>query len=63
MNNVIQNPYKDDTQSRESLITNHMDLVKRVALHLKARLSPFMDLNELIPVSYTHLPLPTSPYV
>ena len=35
MNNVIQNPYKDDTQSRESLITNHMDLVKRVALHLK----------------------------
>ena len=50
MNNVIQNPYKDDTQSRESLITNHMDLVKRVALHLKARLSPFMDLNELIQV-------------
>ena len=35
MSNVIQNPYKDDTQSREFFITNHMDLVKRVALHLK----------------------------
>lgn len=50
MNNLTPNPYSEEIQNRESLITDHMDLVKRVALHLKARLSPFMDLNELIQV-------------
>ncbi len=49
-NTSISNPYSSENQSREALITKHMGLVKRVALHLKARLSPFMELNEIIQV-------------
>ncbi len=49
MNTPITNPYATKNV-QEELILEHMGLVKRVALHLKARLSPFMDLDELIQV-------------
>ena len=50
MNTPTTNPYAPKREGREALILEHMGLVKRVALHLKARLSPFMDLDELIQV-------------
>ena len=50
MNTPTTNPYAPKQEGREALILEHMGLVKRVALHLKARLSPFMDLDELIQV-------------
>jgi RNA polymerase sigma factor FliA len=42
--------YKQHDQSQEALIMNHMVMVKRVASHLKARIPPFMDLDELVQV-------------
>ena len=34
--------------SPEDLILQHMPMVKRVAIHLKARIPPFMELDELV---------------
>lgn len=39
----------------ESLIIQHMPMVKRVAVHLKARIPPFMELDELIQVGMVGL--------
>ncbi|MDP4609415.1 MAG: RNA polymerase sigma factor FliA [Burkholderiaceae bacterium] len=36
--------------TRDDLIVAHMGMVKRVALHLKARLPPFMEVDELVQV-------------
>ena len=36
--------------NRDDLIIAHMGMVKRVALHLKARLPPFMEVDELVQV-------------
>ena len=35
---------------RDDLVIAHMGMVKRVALHLKARLPPFMEVDELVQV-------------
>ena len=44
----VQNPH-------ESLIMAHMPMVKRVAVHLKARVPPFMELDELVQVGMVGL--------
>ena len=45
--------------SDNDLITKHAKLVKRIAFHLMHRLPPNVQAEDLIPVSYTHLTLPT----
>ena len=40
--------YEQVDNRNESLIIAHMPMVKRVAIHLKARIPPFMELDELI---------------
>lgn len=46
----------DQAESRqESLIIEHMPMVKRVAVHLKVRVPPFMELDELIQVGMVGL--------
>ena len=42
--------YTQHDQSQEALIVNHMGMVKRVASHLKARIPPYMELDELVQV-------------
>jgi RNA polymerase sigma factor for flagellar operon FliA len=42
--------YQEVQNNSEALILAHLGLVKRVALHLKVRLPPFMELDELIQV-------------
>ena len=42
--------YEQVQNNHESLIVAHMGMVKRVALHLKVRIPPFMELDELIQV-------------
>ena len=37
-------------RGRDDLVIAHMGMVKRVALHLKARLPPFMEVDELVQV-------------
>jgi RNA polymerase sigma factor for flagellar operon FliA len=49
-----QNPYAASDEF-ESLVTAHLGLVKRVALHLRVRLMSFMDLDELIQVGVVGL--------
>ena len=44
------NPYQQAENDLESLVLSHLGLVKRIALHLRPRLSSFMDLDELIQV-------------
>ena len=46
--------YEDVQNNHEALVMAHLGMVKRVALHLKVRIPPFMA------VSYTHLTLPTN---
>jgi len=41
--------------SPEDLILQHMPMVKRVAIHLKARIPPFMELDELVQVGMVGL--------
>ena len=41
--------------NRDDLIVAHMGMVKRVALHLKARLPPFMEVDELVQVGMVGL--------
>ncbi len=47
--------YEDVGNRHESLILAHMPMVKRVAIHLKARLPPFMELDELVQVGMVGL--------
>ena len=47
--------YQEFNNKREDLIMSHMAMVKRVAVHLKARLPPFMELDELIQVGMVGL--------
>ena len=42
--------YEASETRHEQLVLSHMPMVKRVAIHLKARIPPFMDLDELIQV-------------
>jgi RNA polymerase sigma factor for flagellar operon FliA len=44
-----------DQSAPEDLILKHMPMVKRVAIHLKARIPPFMELDELIQVGMVGL--------
>jgi len=46
----------EQTQDREeSLILAHLAMVKRVAVHLKARIPPFMEIDELVQVGMVGL--------
>ena len=47
--------YEEVDNRHESLIMAHMAMVKRVAVHLKARIPPFMELDELIQVGMVGL--------
>ncbi len=47
--------YEQVDNRHESLIMAHMAMVKRVAIHLKARIPPFMELDELIQVGMVGL--------
>ena len=42
--------YEQISDNSEALVMQHLGLVKRVALHLKVRIPPFMELDELIQV-------------
>ena len=42
--------YDSAHERQETLVMGHMAMVKRVAVHLKARIPPFMDLDELVQV-------------
>ena len=42
--------YEDAHDNSEALVLAHLGMVKRVALHLKVRIPPFMELDELIQV-------------
>ncbi|MCX7240595.1 MAG: FliA/WhiG family RNA polymerase sigma factor [Burkholderiales bacterium] len=42
--------YEDVHNNSEALVLAHLGMVKRVALHLKVRIPPFMELDELIQV-------------
>ena len=42
--------YEDVRNNSEALVLAHLGMVKRVALHLKVRVPPFMELDELIQV-------------
>ncbi|MEY3969534.1 MAG: polymerase sigma factor FliA, partial [Pseudomonadota bacterium] len=44
------NPYASSQDQIETLVLAHLDLVKRIALHLRVRLMSVMDLQELIQV-------------
>lgn len=47
--------YEQVQNRHEALIMAHMPMVKRVAVHLKARIPPFMELDELIQVGMVGL--------
>lgn len=47
--------YEQVDNRHETLIIAHMPMVKRVAIHLKARVPPFMELDELIQVGMVGL--------
>ncbi|MFN8953468.1 MAG: RNA polymerase sigma factor FliA, partial [Burkholderiales bacterium] len=47
--------YEEVGNRHESLILTHMPMVKRVAVHLKVRLPPFMELDELVQVGMVGL--------
>lgn len=47
--------YEQVDNRHEALIMSHMAMVKRVAIHLKARVPPFMELDELIQVGMVGL--------
>ncbi len=42
--------YEDARGRQEDLVLSHMVMVKRVAIHLKARIPPLMDVDELVQV-------------
>lgn len=45
----------DAGRQTHDLVVEHMGMVKRVAIHLKARIPPFMELDELIQVGMVGL--------
>ena len=47
--------YEQVDNRHETLIMAHMPMVKRVAVHLKARIPPFMELDELVQVGMVGL--------
>lgn len=47
--------YEQVDNRHESMIIAHMPMVKRVAVHLKARVPPFMELDELVQVGMVGL--------
>jgi len=47
--------YEEDHSRAETLVLAHLGMVKRVALHLKVRIPPFMELDELIQVGMVGL--------
>jgi len=47
--------YEQVDNRHESLIMDHMAMVRRVAIHLKARIPPFMELDDLIQVGMVGL--------
>jgi RNA polymerase sigma factor FliA len=47
--------YEQVDNRHESLIIEHMPMVRRVAVHLKARVPPFMELDELVQVGMVGL--------
>ncbi len=42
--------YEGAQERQEQLVLSHMAMVKRVAIHLKGRIPPLLDLDELIQV-------------
>lgn len=42
--------YEEVNNNSEALVLAHLGMVKRVALHLKVRIPPFMELDEMIQV-------------
>lgn len=42
--------YEEPNNNGEALVMAHLGMVKRVALHLKVRIPPFMELDEMIQV-------------
>jgi RNA polymerase sigma factor FliA len=47
--------YAQVEDTSESLVIAHMPMVKRVAIHLKARIPPFMEVDELVQVGMVGL--------
>jgi RNA polymerase sigma factor for flagellar operon FliA len=47
--------YAQVEDTNESLVIAHMPMVKRVAIHLKARIPPFMEVDELVQVGMVGL--------
>lgn len=47
--------YEDVEDTNENLVIAHMPMVKRVAIHLKARIPPFMEVDELVQVGMVGL--------
>lgn len=47
--------YEEDKGKEEHLVLSHMALVRRVAVHLKARIPPFMEIEELVQVGMVGL--------
>jgi len=47
--------YAQVEDTNESLVIAHMAMVKRVAIHLKARIPPFMEVDELVQVGMVGL--------
>lgn len=47
--------YEEHESRHEHLIMAHMTMVKRVAAHLKARIPPFMEMDELVQVGMVGL--------
>ncbi len=42
--------YEQTGNQEEALILDHLGMVKRIAVHLKARIPPFMEVDELVQV-------------
>ena len=42
--------YEQTGDHSEALILDHLGMVKRIAVHLKARIPPFMEVDELVQV-------------
>jgi len=47
--------YEEDKGNEEGLVLSHMPLVRRVAVHLKARIPPYMEIEELVQVGMVGL--------
>lgn len=47
--------YEQGESQQDSLVRAHMPMVKRVAVHLKARIPPYLDVEELVQVGVVGL--------